>query len=761
MNLDARRLGFVHPMSMGVALLIFVALSACGGGGGGGGSGGGSTGASSGGMRGTATFVGQTNSAGILISTESQAAPGVVAGQTTTDTQGKYTLTGLSAGTYNVYASSNLSLEKAISTTAAVTVGTTSAVSPFALTPVGSVTGTATLNGAGNTAGVAVFLEGINSSAYTDGVGNYKIYNVPVGAYTIAADYIGYATTSPGTVNVTIGTMAIAPTITLAVNPVPVAASTTVSTLVNHAVTFQLLGTIQSYAIVAQPQFGTLNTSSLPSVVYTPNTNYVGSDTFTFTATDSSSVTSSVAQIGISVLDTFPPAAVAGSNQQVLPGSPVTLTGSGTDPAGLSLTYSWVQTSGPAVTLTNANTMTATFTAPATTTALTFALTVNDGPQTSVPSTTRVNVGQAALSAGYDHALGVDVSGNLFAMGTNTFGELGVGTTTTSNSWTQVCATFAAGACTGFFTGAVAVAAGAEFSLAIKDDGTLWAWGHNESGELGINQAADTSPHTLPQQVGTATHWVSVATGGGAATDSYSFAIDASGNLWAWGGNSHGQLGGPSPDTCTLGVCSILPRMNMAIFGWTAISGGYNHTVGIVGCGTGCGLLYAWGDNPNGQLGVTSPAQANTPMQIGANTDWVAVTAAQFSSMGIRATGGRTAYGWGYGGPIGVNNLAGTSIPITTMCAPGNCSAPFTGVAKIASGGWGNGTGSFSLIVATNGLLYGTGNNSGGDLPPGTLGFAEQIGTGTNWEDVACTQIAAGIGRDNLGNWSVIGGAFP
>ena len=80
-----------------------------------------------------------------------------------------------------------------------------------------------------------------------------------------------------------------------------------------------------------------------------------------------------------------------------------------------------------------------------------------------------------------------------------------------------------------------AVAAGGDFTLALKKDGTLWACGSNIWGSLGLG---DTTDRHSPTQVGSASDWTAVSAGIG-----YSLALKRDGTLWAWGDNSFGELG--------------------------------------------------------------------------------------------------------------------------------------------------------------------------------------------------------------------------
>src|SRR3990170_328103 len=81
------------------------------------------------------------------------------------------------------------------------------------------------------------------------------------------------------------------------------------------------------------------------------------------------------------------------------------------------------------------------------------------------------------------------------------------------------------------------IAAGSYHTLAIKSDGTLWAWGYNYYGQLGDGASGGGNYKTTPVQIGTGTNWSQIAAGG-----YHTLAIKSDGTLWAWG-NYYGQLG--------------------------------------------------------------------------------------------------------------------------------------------------------------------------------------------------------------------------
>jgi alpha-tubulin suppressor-like RCC1 family protein len=115
------------------------------------------------------------------------------------------------------------------------------------------------------------------------------------------------------------------------------------------------------------------------------------------------------------------------------------------------------------------------------------------------------------------------------------------------------------------------VAAGDTHTVAVKTDGTLWAWGENWQGELGIGTSAGFGDYrSAPVQVGTDTHWASVAAGEG-----HTVAVKTDGTLWAWGHNWSGQLGdGTRTDR-------LAPVQVGTDTHWASVAASDSHTVAL------------------------------------------------------------------------------------------------------------------------------------------------------------------------------------
>jgi alpha-tubulin suppressor-like RCC1 family protein len=239
-----------------------------------------------------------------------------------------------------------------------------------------------------------------------------------------------------------------------------------------------------------------------------------------------------------------------------------------------------------------------------------------------------------AIAAGNNYSLALKVDGTVWSWGHNSNGELGNGTTDHSYSPVQVSS----------LTDVKAITS-SKFchNFAVKSDGTVWAWGCNEDGQLGIG-SADSDPHTVPVQVPGLTDVVSVSAG-----TFHSLALKKDGTVWAWGKNYHGQLGdGTTTDRKT-------PVQVRALKDVTAIAAGGRYSLALKSDGT----LLAWGFNFEGQVGDGTSDERLTPVQI--LNDVAAVSAGYQHSLALKKDG--TVWAWGY------NDCHQVSYGIDTTCA--------------------------------------------------------------------------------------------
>ena len=143
----------------------------------------------------------------------------------------------------------------------------------------------------------------------------------------------------------------------------------------------------------------------------------------------------------------------------------------------------------------------------------------------------------------------------------------------------------------------------------IKSDGTLWGWGNNVSGNLGVG---DTSNYSSPVQIGSDTDWAFVDDSWGEGY--HTTAIRTDGTLWTWGENGSGQLGlGDKTDRSS-------PVQVGSLTDWAACDGSSKATI----CLKTDGTIWGFGGNHYGCLGLGDTTGRCSPVQIGSDSDWLA-----------------------------------------------------------------------------------------------------------------------------------------
>ncbi|MEI6785566.1 MAG: YDG domain-containing protein, partial [Verrucomicrobiota bacterium] len=236
-----------------------------------------------------------------------------------------------------------------------------------------------------------------------------------------------------------------------------------------------------------------------------------------------------------------------------------------------------------------------------------------------------------AVAAGYAHSLFVKADGTLWAMGANEYGQLGNGSPSATNRPVSVT------------SNVVAVAAGNTHSLFVKADGTLWAMGNNGNGQLGNGS---TSATNLPVSV--ASNVVAVAAG-----NYHSLFMKADGTLWAMGNNGNGQLGNGSNSDTNRPV-SVASNV-------VAVAAGNSHSLLVKADGT----LWAMGYNVDGELGNGSNRDTNRPVSVASNV--VAVAAGGSHSLLVKADGTLWAMGFNYYGQLGGGSNRDTNRPVNVV----------------------------------------------------------------------------------------------
>jgi alpha-tubulin suppressor-like RCC1 family protein len=327
------------------------------------------------------------------------------------------------------------------------------------------------------------------------------------------------------------------------------------------------------------------------------------------------------------------------------------------------------------------------------------------------PLTPNLPIAFKTVSAGGYHSLAIKTDGTLWAWGVNYSGELGDGTTYDRHSPVQI----GTASDWAFVSAGDHTSHGFGFSLAIKENGTLWAWGYNGGGMLGDGTQTQK---TTPVQIGNDT-WASVSAG-----DGHTLAIKTDGTLWAWGGNLNGQLGNGT----TNNVANPTPVRIGNDTDWASVSAGTRHSLAIKSDGT----LWAWGDNFNGQLGNNSTNQQNAPVRIEAANNsepWISVSAGVAYSLAIKTDGTLWAWGSNANGRTGLNNINGNTLIPEQIPSVVDWASVSAGSAH-------------SLAIKTDGSLWAWGVNNDG-----------QLGDGTQTQKTTPVQIDT---ANNLAHWASV-----
>ena len=223
----------------------------------------------------------------------------------------------------------------------------------------------------------------------------------------------------------------------------------------------------------------------------------------------------------------------------------------------------------------------------------------------------------------------VNTDGELFMWGYNGYGNLGHNNTTNVFSPVQLPGTWA--------TGHNKTGVSGYNSLAIKEDGTLWSWGYNYGGSLGI-EIPTGQKRSSPVQVGTGTDWDKIGN-----LYQASWAIKTDGTLWGFGYGSYGALGQNNTDNYSS------PKQVPGTT-WKYITSMDDSSCAVKTDGT----LWSWGRNANGQLGLNNTTDYSSPKQI-PGTNWSTVSSTWASVVATKTDGTLWSWGHGYYGMLGLN----------------------------------------------------------------------------------------------------------
>ena len=288
-----------------------------------------------------------------------------------------------------------------------------------------------------------------------------------------------------------------------------------------------------------------------------------------------------------------------------------------------------------------------------------------------------------AVAGGGYHSLALKSDGTVWAWGgSDYYSQLGNGTTGSSPTPVQVSS----------LSSVTAIAGGMDHCLALKSDGTVWAWGYNSNGQLGDGT---TTNRNTPVQVSGLSDVVAIAGGG-----YHSLALKSDGTVWAWGSNNHGQVG--DGGTSGSGVYRTTPVQVFNLSKVTVIAGGEYHSLAMKSDGT----VWFWGED-YGPTGTTY-VSTSTPVQVSSPTNVTAIAGGKAHSLALKSDGTVLAWGSNKFGKLGNGTYtdADRDTPVQV--------SSLSNVIAIAAGF------NHSLSLKSDGSVWSWGNNEYGELGDGT-----------------------------------------
>ncbi len=321
--------------------------------------------------------------------------------------------------------------------------------------------------------------------------------------------------------------------------------------------------------------------------------------------------------------------------------------------------------------------------------------------------------GVISVWGGAQEAIALKSDGSVWTWGANFNGELGDGETddtgnevfvSTYNSALPLDVLGPGGV--GNLSGITAIMGGEMHNLALKSDGSVWAWGYNKYNQLGDGT---TTNRVYPVQVSGLANIISLG-----SRAYHSLAIKSDGTVWAWGTNRCGELGNGVTDS---NYDNLVPNQVLGVSDPIMVTAGYEFSVAMLQDHT----LVAWGKNNAGQVGDGTTTNRYTPVPVVGINNVAWVSAGWGQVVAVKTDG--TVWTWGsnsWGGTYPGCGLLGdgkdcTKEPYSTT--PVQVTGLPAGLKALQA--WGADT--HTAVLMQDGTVWAFGSNQAGQLGTGSF----------------------------------------
>jgi alpha-tubulin suppressor-like RCC1 family protein len=319
------------------------------------------------------------------------------------------------------------------------------------------------------------------------------------------------------------------------------------------------------------------------------------------------------------------------------------------------------------------------------------------------------------------HNVALKYDGTVWSWGQNAYGQLGDGTI--NDAWTPIQTGLTA---MPPLTNVTKLGGRPYFTLAVKSDGTIWAWGMNRYGQMG-----NGTVNPLPGPQVTVPVLVSNSLPGGAinsprqVTCGYQFgaALTTNGTVWTWGSGSHGELGQGAATTT-----SYYPAQIPGLTNITAISAGWFHILAL----QSNGMVWDWGNNASGELGDGTAVNRSSPVQVLNVSNIVSVSGGDSHSSALATDG--TVWKWGLNdvGELGNGTTNVVANPFPAQIATNIFGSGFSNVVLLSARDYHN------IALKADGSVWMWGANDQGQCGNGT--------TNATWSPTPVSGLTARVG---------------